>query len=151
MDGEILILLSCGILGIFWGAQLTEAVLLVPYWKSLKADEFFAYYQSQGKRIHQFFAPLTIGSTLLPFLSVIYLIFFKHEYHILLFTMGLSTLAFFLTFYMYFKNANRRFTDRALTDEALPYELVRWGNWHWGRVSFEFIALGASLLWLFIL
>ena len=39
MITDILLLLSSGTLGIFLGAQIAEAVLFVPYWKALKADE----------------------------------------------------------------------------------------------------------------
>jgi len=33
MFSEILLVLSSGVLGIFLGAQITEAVLFVPHWK----------------------------------------------------------------------------------------------------------------------
>jgi len=45
-----------------------------------------------------------------------------------------------------FKAANKSFADRGLSKEALPAELMRWGNWHWGRIVFEAIAFCTSLL-----
>jgi hypothetical protein len=69
---EILISLSIGVLGIFLGAQITEGVLFVPYWKALSPKEFLEFYQVQGKKIHRFFAPLTIVATLIPLLTVVY-------------------------------------------------------------------------------
>ncbi len=68
----ILIALSTGILGIFLGAQIAEGVLFVPYWKALPPKDFFELHQTFGKKIHQFFAPLTIVATLVPLLTVAY-------------------------------------------------------------------------------
>lgn len=62
MNSEIMLLFSSGILGIFLGAQITEAVLFVPNWKALKADDFFEFYQNYGKKIYQFFAPINYSS-----------------------------------------------------------------------------------------
>lgn len=146
MTTQILLLLSSGILGIFLGAQITEAALLVPYWKALTADDFFEYYQKYGKKIKQFFAPLTIAATVLPLITVGYAIFHQSNHLILAGFMGVATLAFFSTYFLYFKKANQSFTDRSLSNQQLPHELKRWGNWHWGRIVFECIAFGCSLL-----
>lgn len=43
MTLKILLLLSTFLLGIFFGTQLAEAALIVPYWKDLSADNFFAF------------------------------------------------------------------------------------------------------------
>ncbi len=142
----MLLLLSSGILGLFLGAQITEAVLFVPYWKALKADDFFELHQTYGKKIYQFFAPLTIAATLTPLLAVGYNIIYQTENQFLLSLMGLATLAFFSTYFLYFKKANQSFAERSLSNKELPQELVRWGNWHWGRICFEFMAFGISIL-----
>jgi len=60
--------------------------------------------------------------------------------------MGLSTLAFFSTYYLYFKNANQKFSDRTLSNNELPVELQKWGNWHWTRIGFEAIAFVCSII-----
>jgi hypothetical protein len=143
---EILLLLSSSVLGIFLGAQITEAFLFVPYWKTIKPDDFFKFYQTYGKKIHQFFAPLTIVSTLLPLITVSYGLLNQIGNQILLLIVGLSTLAFFSTYFLYFKNANEKFTTRSLSNENLSHELMRWEIWHWGRILFECIAFGTSLL-----
>jgi len=63
MVSEILLISSSSILGVFLGAQIAEAYLLVPYWKALPADEFFELHKVYGSKIHQFFAPLAFFST----------------------------------------------------------------------------------------
>ncbi|MEL6254789.1 MAG: hypothetical protein AAFR87_22445 [Bacteroidota bacterium] len=146
MIGTYLLILSTGILGIFLGAQITEATLFVPYWKSLKPDDFFELHKTYGKKIHQFFAPLTIAATLIPLTTVGYHIIL-HEDNLLTWgVMGFATVAFFSTYFLYFKKANQSFADRSLSNEALPEELKKWGNWHWGRICFEAIALLAALV-----
>jgi len=146
MIPETLLLFSSVFLGIFLGSQITEAILFVPYWKALKADDFFKFYRKYGRIIHLFFAPITILATVTPLITVGYYTINQTENKILFGIMGLTTLAFFSTYYLYFKKANKRFTERDLSNEKLPQELKRWGNWHWGRICFEFIAFGCSLL-----
>jgi hypothetical protein len=142
---EILLILSSGVLGLFVGAQITEAVLLVPHWKELTPDDFFELHKTFGPRIYRFFAPLTIAATIIPLLTSIYIIMTDPLMQISAWIMGISTLLFFLSFFLYFKKANKSFEDRSLTNDELPAELIRWGNWHWGRIFFECIALASSL------
>ncbi len=141
----VLLVLSSGILGVFLGAQLTEAVLLVPFWKTMQPDAFFRLHQQHHQSLYRFYAPLTIAATLLPLATVVYLFLQQSGQPILLMAMGLSTLVFFSTYFIYFKRANRSFAERSLSDDALPGELRRWGRWHWGRVCFEAIAFGCAL------
>jgi hypothetical protein len=146
MAMEILLILSSSILGVFLGAQITEAVLFVPHWKALSADDFFELHKTYDKKIYQFFAPLTIAASLLPLITVAYSFINQYDNQILFGLMGFSTVAFFSTYFLYFKKANKSFAERNLTNEELPYELNRWGNWHWGRICFELIAFICTLL-----
>lgn len=142
---ESLLLLSSLILGVFLGAQLTEAVLFVPNWKSLRRDDFFDFYQNYGKKIHRFFAPLTILATVVPMITVLYSLIHQVGNQVLLVSMGLLTLSFFSTYFLYFKKANQRFFEGGLSDIELRNELKKWGHWHWLRVGFELLAFGLSL------
>lgn len=146
MIGEILYLLSSGILGIFLGAQICEGALLVPHWKSLSAEDFFEMHKTYGKKIYQFFAPLTIVATIIPISTAIFS--FANELNGYIFSalMGLFTLLFFSTYFLFFKQANKRFADASIASKDLPKELDKWANWHWCRVVFEFIAFVFSLL-----
>ncbi len=146
---EILLLLSSGILGIFVGAQIAEAILLVPYWKSLSPDDFFELHRTYGKKIHQFFAPLTIAATVLPMSTFAYSFVEPAGSTILFLGMGISTLLFFSSYFLFFKKANKAFAERTLSNEELPQALARWEKWHWGRIVFECIALVCALLLLY--
>jgi len=58
--------LSIALFSIFIGSQLTEAILLVPYWQSLSTSEFYTYYQEFGPSIGRFYTILTIIAALIP-------------------------------------------------------------------------------------
>lgn len=137
---ELLMAISTGILGIFLGAQITEGVLFVPYWKALAPEDFYELHKTYGKKIYQFFAPLTILATFVPLTAVGYSLFSKPSYPILFYLTGLFTLLFFSTYFLYFKKANKAFAEASIPYKDLPRAISKWGNWHWGRIIFEFMA-----------
>ena len=145
MTLKILLLLSTCTLGIFLGTQVAEAALIVPYWKGLSSDEFFAFYKNYGKKLHQFYSPLTIASTIFPTISFAYSLFDKSKTDILMWLMLIFSFLFFSTYFIYFKDANLSFAERTITNEALSNELVKWGTWHWTRVFCEAVAFICGL------
>ena len=120
---NILLLSSTGVLGVFLGAQIAEACLFVPIWKKMNPDDFFEQHKSFGPLIYRFFAPITIAATVIPLVTVAVNLFFNAEQLILTLILGVSTLIFFSTYFLYFKEANQKFSDRLLTNEELPSEL----------------------------
>jgi len=64
--------------------------------------------------------------------------------------LGISTLAFFSTYFLYFKEANQKFADRTISNAELPEELLKWDKWHWVRIVFEVIAFLSALIILLI-
>jgi hypothetical protein len=143
---EIFNAMSVGILGIFTGAQITEGVLFIPYWKSLEPQKFFLLNKTYGPQIYRFFAPLTILATLIPVGTAIYSLAIHSYGMIYSASMGLFTCLFFTTYFLYFKKANKSFEDAGLTDEELPQELITWEKWHWARIGLEMGALICSLM-----
>ena len=147
---NILLLSSTGVLGVFLGAQIAEACLFVPIWKKMNPDDFFEQHKSVGPLIYRFFAPITIAATVIPLVTVAVNLFFNAEQLILTLILGVSTLIFFSTYFLYFKEANQKFSDRSLTNEELPSELAKWESWHWFRIVFEAIAFLSALIMLLI-
>jgi hypothetical protein len=143
---KILLLVSTCVLGTFFGTQLAEAALIVPYWKALSADEFFTFYKTYGKKLHQFYAPLTIAATVLPIATLVYSLFSQSKTDWLLWLMAGFSVLFFATFFLFFKEANLSFTERTIANEALAEELITWQNWHWGRVICEGLAFVCGLV-----
>ncbi len=129
------------VFSIFIGGQLTEAVLLVPYWQSLSATDFYSYYNEFGPSIGQFYTVLTIVAALIPISLAIYC----KKINPVAFKLALSSsffaILFVSSFYLYFKEANELFYEAALSDIELKNELVTWSYWHWGRIIIEFISL----------
>ena len=74
---NILLLSSTGVLGVFLGAQIAEACLLVPIWKKMNPDDFFEQHKSVGPLIYRFFAPITIAATVIPLVTVAVNVFFN--------------------------------------------------------------------------
>ena len=143
---NILLLSSSLVIGVFLGAQIAEACLFVPIWKKMNPDDFFEQHESVGPLIYRFFAPITIAATMIPLVAVLINLVFNSEQLILLCILGVSTLIFFSTYFLYFKEANQMFADRSIPNEDLSGELIKWGNWHWFRIVFEAIAFLCSLI-----
>ncbi len=126
---------------IFLGSQITEGYLLVPYWKTLSATEFYEYYSQFGLIIGRFYTMLTIIAALLPIYISIYCFYKKSS------ALTYSLISTFFTFlciglfYVYFKETNQQFFDANFSASQLKSELEIWEYWHWSRVILEFLAL----------
>ena len=143
---ELLYGLSVGILGIFLGTQIAEGALFVPYWKSMKPSEFFNLHKTYGSRLYKFFAPITILATFIPITAAVYATYSNASGQLASLVAGVMAFSFFITFPIYFKKANQSFADASLSEEELPKELTRWGNWHWARVCMELVAFVSSIV-----
>ena len=142
---KILLMLSTCTLGVFLGTQLAEAALIVPYWKGLSSEDFFAFYKAHGKKLQQFYAPLTIAATILPICTIVCSLLGKTKTLPLMWLMLFFSLLFFSTFFIYFKAANYNFTMQTISYEALPNELLKWEKWHWTRIFCEAVAFISGL------
>jgi hypothetical protein len=142
----LLLLLSAAVLGIFLGAQIAEACLFVPIWKKMKAHEFFEHYKAVGPLLNRFFTPLTLAATIIPLITVSINVIVNPSQSPVFWLMGVSTLMFFSTYFLYFKNANQQFSENSLSNEALSVELVKWNNWHWARIGFEAVAFSCTII-----
>ena len=135
------IYLLLAVFGIFIGSQITEAVLLVPYWQSLSVAEFYSYYQEFGPSIGQFYTILTIIAALIPIGLSVYLFIKKASGLKFALVSALFALLFIACFYIYFKGTNELFYQSAFSPDQLKKELIVWANWHWGRIVLECLSL----------
>lgn len=134
-------ILSTLVLGLYAGSLLTEAMILVPYWRRMEPAEFFGRHSSLGPSLYRYFAPLTTGAVIL---AVAAAALNRGENLAWNVTAGLCLLALAI-FFIYFKKANQSFADHSLKDDELTTELARWANWHWFRTVLMTIALGISI------
>lgn len=147
-------LLSFGLIAIFAafvGSQITEGCLLLPYWKTLPAADFYGYYAVFGPGIGKFYTILTILAALIPLFIGTYCFIKKSPAFKYALLSVVFTIAFVAFFYIYFKGANEQFLQGTLAGPELKSELKVWGNWHWVRVGIEvlatiFLALSLNVL-----
>jgi hypothetical protein len=133
-------------LALFIGALLTEAMVLVPMWRTLPPAEFFALHAVHAHRLYAFFAPLTAIATLLAVIAAITSVATHRPMSSASVVAAVLSLVILSTYGLYFKRANASFADASITPEALPAELARWAAWHWFRTVIGLVALAAALL-----
>ena len=143
---DVLQLLSVASLGVFAGAMLTEGLVLVPYWRSLAAAEFFAWYAANDRRLLGFFGPLTAVTAVLALATALVALWTGDPGRWLALLAAVLAVVVVSTFFLYFQHANASFTAATLEADALAAELQRWATWHWVRSGLSLAALAAALL-----
>ena len=138
---QFLLYSAIAVFSIFIGSQITEGVLLVPYWKSLSSNDFYSYYKQFGPAIGQFYTILTIIAALIPISISIYCKLINSRALNLALSSSFFAVLFIACFYIYFKGSNQMFYQAALSEVALKKELVVWSYWHWGRIALEVVSL----------
>ncbi len=130
-------------LGLYAGSLLTEAMILVPYWRRMPAEDFFRLHGNLGPQLFRFFAPLTVITVMSAVVVAILNSTQGDIYWVVSAVLAASAL---LIFFIYFKKANRSFADHSLAANQLPLELKRWAVWHWVRTIVVIVAFATSVL-----
>src|SRR5262249_43233639 len=138
--------LSVAALGIFVGCMLTEGLVLVPYWRSLAAREFFSWYSANDKRLLGFFGPITTVAALLTVVDASAALWVAHPGRWFALAAALLSAVVVAMFPLYFQRANASFSAASIPASEVGSELARWAFWHWVRSGLSFAALAASLL-----
>jgi hypothetical protein len=128
-------LLALVALGLTAGAMLAEATILVPYWQSLSAEQFFNWYQNNAELLVDFYSPLEITSAILSLIAAILNVVSRRSAWLWVLAAMMSLVVIGL-FFVYFKDANAGFANRTVVQQELPAALVTWGAWQWTRVAF---------------
>jgi len=139
---EILNVTATVILGLYAGSLLTEAMILVPYWRKMPAEDFFRLHGTLGPKLFHYFAPLTVLAVGLS-IAIPIINSGQNKYWVSAAILAVCALAIF---FIYFNKANKRFADHSLPNDKLHAELKRWASWHWIRTGLIIAALGASVL-----
>lgn len=122
--------------------MLTEGLVLVPFWRSLAASDFFSWYGAHGARLAGFFGPVTWLAALVGLAAAGASLWSGAPGRwAALGAAGLMLLAV-ATFFVYFGRANASFTAGVA---ELPSELTRWASWHWLRTALSLGAVAAAL------
>ena len=146
MTPDLLSLATACVLGVFAGSLLTEALLLVPYWRTLNLERFYALHRDFGPRLFRYFAPLTSIATFLPVASAARGFVGPGQHDPLAWLSAGLIVAVTLTFPLYFKNANQALADGNLSETELRRELARWAKVHNFRTVLALLGFAASVV-----
>jgi hypothetical protein len=127
---EALSILTTAILGLFAGSLLTEALLLVPFFRSLSFADFNRLHEEFGPRLYRYYAPLTISATVLPVGLAGAAFFVGARGWVLACVPAVLALMILATYLLYFEKANRAFAEKKLDEPGLAKELARWASVH---------------------
>jgi len=144
--GELFALLTVASLGIFFGAMLTEGLVLVPYWRSLPAKAFYSWYAANDKRLLDFFGPLTWLAGLSALAAAGISLWTTHPGRWYAVAAAACALLVVSMFFFYFERANASFSLGQMPANELRVELDRWAAWHWVRNGLSLAALTAAVL-----
>jgi O-antigen/teichoic acid export membrane protein len=133
-------------LGVFVGAMLTEGFVLVPYWRSLAAREFFDWYRANDRRLFRFFGAVTIAAAIITVAAAAAAFWGADPNGALLAASAGLLLVTVGMFPLYFEKANAKFSAAAISSTDLAVELRRWERWHWARTGLAAAALVCSLV-----
>lgn len=143
---EVMPFLAAAGLALFVGALLTEAMVLVPMWRTFQPQEFFTLHAAHAHRLYRFFAPLTVSATLLAVVAAMTSVATGRPLSSASVVAAVLALVILSTYVLYFQRANANFAEASITHEALPAELARWASWHWFRTMVGLVALASALL-----
>ncbi|MBA2402147.1 MAG: hypothetical protein H0V72_26320 [Bradyrhizobium sp.] len=149
LAGQLLPLMAAASLGLLAGALLAEDRLLLPYWRTLSAETFYALHPTYGPLLYRFFAPLTMAAPLAAVLAVVQVIQQSGGLaprSLAAIAAAVLTCSLVAIYLLYFKSANEAFERRAVAATDLPTALARWAAWHRARVLICAAAFGLSLV-----
>ena len=146
LSGKLFALLAVASLGIFFGAMLTEGLVLVPYWRSLPAEAFYSWYAANDKRLLGFFGPLTWLAALSALAAAVVSLWTAHPGRWYAAVTAACLLVVVSMFFVYFEQANAAFSAGGMPANELRAELDRWAAWHWVRSALSLVALSAAIL-----
>lgn len=133
-------------LGLMAGALLAEGGILVPFWRSATAEEFFEWYRRCASLLQKFFGRLEIAATLLAIAAAAFASLAHgigpSALHI---ASALGAVAVLGVFPIYFQMANSSFAAGTIEASRLAGELRRWSRWHWGRTIIAAAAFSAAV------
>ncbi|MGL4290753.1 MAG: hypothetical protein ACRCVA_30675 [Phreatobacter sp.] len=149
LAGQLLPLLAAISLGLLAGALLAEDRLLVPYWRTLSADAFYALHPTYGPLLFRFFAPLTMAAPAAAMFAVAQVTLYSAGStlrSLAAIAAAVLTCGLVAIYLLYFKAANDAFARHAVSATDLPAALARWAAWHRARVLICLAAFGLSLV-----
>lgn len=143
--GEALRWAAAASLGVYAGAMLTEAGVLVPFWRALVPADFLRWYAANAARLNGFFGPLTIAAVLSTLLAAATSLWQAHPGRWPALLAAVVMAALLAGYFAYFEQANASFARGTIAPDDVPSALARWQLWHNVRTAFSLLAFVAAL------
>ncbi len=125
-------ILSCLFTGLYAGSMLTEAGILVPYWKKMEPADFLRMHQTMAPSLFRFYAPLTVAGTLSPVVTLAVGLLAAEPITTWWWLAVVISLMVLGVYFGYFKSANKSF-ETGTSATAAAATLSTWATWHNGR------------------
>lgn len=142
---HLLQLASAASLGLFAGAMLTEGFVLVPWWRSLPATDFFTWYAANDRRLMSFFGPVTAVAAVLTLAAALVSVSAGVPGRWQAAAAAALMLGCVVVFFAWFEQANASFAAASVPVSELPKALARWAAWHHTRTLVALVALALML------
>ena len=139
-------LLAALMLGASFGAILTAAGLLVPYWQSLPPADFLTWFAANAKRMLGFFGPLQTTSVLVAVVAAVATTWTGHPSKSLAILAAALAITVLGLYPAYFQRANAAFETARISTAEVPAALAQWAYWQWIRTSLAGASFIAALL-----
>jgi prepilin-type processing-associated H-X9-DG protein len=133
-------------LGLSAGAMLAEAAVLVPYWRSLPAEQFLRWYGQNADRLVRFFGPLEVIAALLALAAAGSSTWHGAPGSASLWIAAALAVGVLLMFFAYFQSVNAGFADGSVAPADVADHLRRWSTWHWARTLIGVLSFLAALV-----
>jgi hypothetical protein len=138
---RILNFLSVVSLGLFSGAFLFIAFVVVRFWQAVEPDVFLSWMSDHFFRFPALMVPLNMVALLLTIAAFVTAWRSRPTSRI---PLGLSVICIFvctLTYPSYFAGANAEFLNRAIALPLIGDAIHTWATWHWVRTGLAIAAL----------
>ena len=143
---EAIALAAVVVLGLSAGAQLTEAVVFVGYWRSLPTEEFLAWFGKNEPRLVAFYGPLQVSALIVTALATLAHALQRRQGLGPLIVAVASSMVVLALYGIYFEDVNASFVARSIDVSEVPAELERWAAWQWLRTAVGTAAFVAGIV-----
>ncbi len=130
---SVVALMAAVALGLTTGALLAEGAVLVPFWRSLPAENFLSWYRLHAVLLQKFFGPLEVAAAILTAVAAALSRIRADRRSLILVMATLFAVAVLAVFPIYFQRVNASFAAGTIATDQVAEELRRWSRWHWFR------------------
>ncbi|UGA53541.1 DUF1772 domain-containing protein [Vibrio sp. VB16] len=131
--------------GLLAGGLLTEARILVPYWRQMPTEDFLKLHHTMAPSLYRYFAPLTVMGTISPILACIFVSAPNRVVESAWLISAVSALLLLGFYLFFFRSANNTFSKTTDVEVAKPI-LEKWASMHTIRTWIACVSFLSAIL-----